>query len=423
MYRPSLFVVSLLTAGVLQAQTYVHQVLVLNEGYYDQTTQVVPVSLGSYDPALGTYQEVAVFTGPRFGSDVIVDGSSIYVAADDRLYRIDADSYAVLAEEEVQGVRKLAVWNGFLLMTRGELGGLPDYFQARDKNSLDLLHELGPDEGLNYSAEDIEVYGDKAYLAVNNAFDWSDLQGMVGVIDLPTMSYLTSIDLGPEGLNPEKVMFKDGALYTFNNTDFTGSSVSRVSLATTSMEYTEPVSINSGCAASVLADDHIYYLEYAQNELARFDVNSASVADTLFGSPSIYGLVYDALNGVIYATATDFVSSGDFHVLGLDGTVLYTVAAGVAAGNMALDVRAATGIAATAGTSYSIYPNPATDQITIRAEQMEANATLDVVDATGRVVLQGALVGGRLVLDLRALAPGLYALRSADAIRGRFIKR
>ena len=57
---------SLLPAGLLAlalqagAQSTVHRVLVLNEGYYNMATQtqVVPVSLGSYDPATGTYQTI-----------------------------------------------------------------------------------------------------------------------------------------------------------------------------------------------------------------------------------------------------------------------------------------------------------------------------------------------------------------------------
>ncbi|HQW87110.1 MAG TPA: hypothetical protein PLH93_07990, partial [Flavobacteriales bacterium] len=56
------------------AQSFVHQVFVLNEGYYNMNTQTqeVPVSLGSYDPAAGTYQTVATIAGQRFASDVDV---------------------------------------------------------------------------------------------------------------------------------------------------------------------------------------------------------------------------------------------------------------------------------------------------------------------------------------------------------------
>ena len=90
MYRSFLSCAALAAALFLHAQQEVHQVFVLSEGYYDNFGgggQLVPVTLGSYDPEAGTYQTVATLTGPRFGSDVIVDGSSVYVAADDRIVR------------------------------------------------------------------------------------------------------------------------------------------------------------------------------------------------------------------------------------------------------------------------------------------------------------------------------------------------
>lgn len=122
MYRSFLSSVALASALWLHAQQQVHQVFILSEGYYDYFNgggQLVPVTLGSYDPVSGTYQTVATLTGPRFGSDVILDGTSVFVAADDRIVRFDADSYAETGMVLVQGVRKLAVWGDDLLITRG----------------------------------------------------------------------------------------------------------------------------------------------------------------------------------------------------------------------------------------------------------------------------------------------------------------
>ena len=136
MYRSILSTGLLAIALHVSAQPTVHQVVVLNEGYFDYFNgggQLVPVSLGSYDPATGGYQNMVTITGPRFGSDVLVDGGSIYVAADDRVLRYDADTYVQTGEAMVLGVRKLAIWNDQLLMTRGEIGGLPHYFEVRDK--------------------------------------------------------------------------------------------------------------------------------------------------------------------------------------------------------------------------------------------------------------------------------------------------
>ncbi|MCB9184484.1 MAG: T9SS type A sorting domain-containing protein [Flavobacteriales bacterium] len=423
MYRPFLSAALFSAIAFANAQQ-VHQVFVLSEGYYDffgGGGQLIPVTLGSYDPATGTYQTVATITGPRFGSDVLVDGASVYVAADDRVLRFDADSYQQTGEAMVSGVRKLAVWNDLLLLTRGELGGLPHYFEARDKNSLELLWTIDPAAGLTMSAEDVLVVDDKAYLAVNNAFDWSNLAGRIGVVDLATGSYENEVDLGPDGLNPEKLFVHQGELLAFSNTDFSHSSISRVGAG--EVEYTVTVSSNSGCGASELvgAQEQVYFLEYAQNELVRFDVATASVGDTLSGSPAVYGLLADPFNPVLYATTTDFVSTGDFHVLALDGSVLSTVPAAVASGHLALDIRLSTGVEQLARPGMAVFPNPADELVTISLPL--TGADVEVLDATGRVVDRQRAGSGLLRLSLAGYPAGLYTVRAEGMAPVRFTKR
>ncbi len=423
---------SILSAGMLAmvlqggAQSYVHQVVVLNEGffdYFDTQEQVVPVSIGSYDPVTGAYQTVATLTGPRFGSDVLLHDGNILVAADDRVLRYDADSYELLAEAMVTGVRKLDVWNDQLLLTRGELGGLDHYFEARDRNTLDLLYTIGPDEGMLFSAEDVLVVGDKAYLAVNNAFDWDNVVGRVGVVDLATGTYGAEVDLGQDGLNPEKLMVQDDALFVFNNKDFMGSSISRVNVSTASLAYTTNVATNSGCAASVMAEDKIYFMEYAEERLARFDVFSGQVLDTLLGSPAVYGLVHDPINEFLYATTTDYFSSGDLHVLNMNGQVISTVAVGVAPGNMALDIRSNTGIEEGSSVIYRVFPNPALGQLTLHGTLPTGSVRVSVQDALGRTVMnEQRPLGDYAVLDIADLRAGIYLVRLNDGRAVRFTK-
>ena len=61
----------------LYAQNYVHQVLVLNEGYFNYATQEIesPVSIGSFNPINQVYTEIAIIDDARFASDLIIDGS------------------------------------------------------------------------------------------------------------------------------------------------------------------------------------------------------------------------------------------------------------------------------------------------------------------------------------------------------------
>jgi hypothetical protein len=427
MYRSVLSTGLLALALQVGAQSTVHQVVVLNEGYYDYFNgqgQLVPVTLGSYDPSTGTYQTVATLSGPRFGSDVLVDGGDIYVAADDRVLRFDADTYQQTGEVLVQGARKLAVWNDQLLITRGELGGLPHYFEVRDRNSLEMLYAITPADGLQFAAEDVLVVGNKAYLAVGNAFEWGNFVGRVGVVDLLAGTYGTEVDLGPDGTNPEKLMEHEGDIIAFNNTDFSHSSISRVDVSTGTISYTTNVSANSSCAASakVGANGRVYYMEYAQNELARFDLNNGVVADTLAGSPAVYGLTEDPVNGVLYATTTDFFTTGDLHVMDLEGNVLSTVAVGVSPGNLALDIRIGTSVPTIQRPVLSLFPNPASEAVTLSG--VPQGSQVRVFDGMGRVVVEHTAVNGEgnVRLDVAMLQNGVYTVQVQGQGTLRFTK-
>ena len=84
-----------LLSQVSFAQNYLHQVLVLNEGYFDYTTNqsVVPPTIGSYDPVTQIYTTVDTISGARFASDMIIEGEYIYVAADNYLYKYNKSNY------------------------------------------------------------------------------------------------------------------------------------------------------------------------------------------------------------------------------------------------------------------------------------------------------------------------------------------
>jgi len=426
MYRSFLLAPALAASCIVSAQQVVHQVLVLNEGYYDNTAhvQVVPVSLGSYDPSSGIYQTVATINGARFGSDVEVDGNVIYVAADTLLLKFDANNYAPLGQTVVHGIRKIAIWNSEVLITRGELGGLPHYFEARDKNTLALDYAITPLDGLLYSAEDVQVADNKAYIAVNNGFAYPNYTGLIGVIDLVNGTYGSEIDLGPDGLNPENLMVTADAIYALNNKDFSGSSISKIGRTDATLHFTHNVAMNSGCGASALVADRICYQEYALNKVARFDVATDQVLDTLQDPPSLYGLIEDPINQVMYGTTTDFFSTGALNVMDYAGHVMSTVPVSVSPGHLALDVRMSTGISETVGDGMRVYPNPAQDEIFITLVNATANARITIADASGRVVTDELRnTTGTVRMNVSALASGIYTVREEGVSAVRFAKR
>ncbi len=421
MYRSFLLASALASTVLLSAQPIVHQVLVLNEGYYNTAsqTQEVPVTLGSYDPATGIYQTVATIPDARFGNHVAVDGEVIYVAADSFLLKYDANTFALLGSTIVRGIRRFAFWGDAMVITRGEIGGLPDYCEVRDKNSLELLYSIN-NTTLPFSCEGVTVVGDKAYIAENNAFDWTNLTGKIGVLDLATDAWENSIDLGPDGLNPETVMVEGDAVYAFNNKDFSGSSISKMSLGGV-LAYTHNITSGSGCGSTAKAGNRVYYMEYAQNVLSRYDLTTDAVLDTLTGSPATYGLIDDPINHVLYGTTTDFFSSGELHVMAYDGQVMSTVPVGVSPGRLALDVRSSTGMQQNAVPMAHLFPNPANDELFVTLPQ--GAGAITITDASGRAVI-GVPATSRAAqrMNVSGLAPGIYTLRAQGVAPVRFCK-
>lgn len=424
MYRSLPLAAVLACCTAANAQLVTHQVLVLNEGYYNTqtSTQEVPVTLGSYDPAGGAYHTVATIPDARFGNYVAVHDNAIYVAADSFLLKYDADSYELLASTIVHGIRRFAIWNDRLVITKGEIGGLPSYCEVRGTADLGLLYSIGLNE-LPYSCEGVQVVGDVAYIAVNNAFDWNNVVGMIGMLDLNTGTWSGSVDLGPDGHDPENVMVMDDAVYALNNKDFSGSSISKISVAGAGLVYTNNVTTSSGCGSSALADGHIYYVEYAEFELSRYDLATDAVQDTLAQAPATYGLIDDPIAHVLYGTTTDFVSTGTLHVMTYGGTVLSSVPVSVSPGHLALDVRESTGIAEQRPAGAALFPNPATNDLTVTLADAAPIRSLTIADAQGRVVRMLPTTAQAVAhLDVAGLAPGVYTLRINGDRTARFVK-
>ncbi|MBP6573315.1 MAG: T9SS type A sorting domain-containing protein [Flavobacteriales bacterium] len=422
MYR-SLLSSSLMAVGLAaSAQQYVHQVVVLSEGYFDfgTQTQVMPVTLYSYDPAQGTTQPVAVINNARFGTHVQVEGPYIYVAADSFLLKYDADTYTLLDQEIVTGIRRFDFWNDFIILSRGEVGGLPHYLEVRDKNTFDLEYIVAPADGLSHSGEDVLVVGDKAYIAVNNAFDWGNVVGYVGVLDLLNETY-SQIDLGPDGTNPENIMVDGARLWTLNNTDFTGSSISRIDLANSTLDLTESIAVGSGCAASEMAEEKVFFMEYAVGQVARYDVNTENVLDTLTASTAVYGMVNDPINNQLYTTTTDFFSTGELFTMSYMGTLTSVGAVGPNPGKIDLDIRGIQAVGEVNPSVFALAPNPACEMIAVTFGTVPTG-NVRVVDPSGRVVSETNINGARrFQVDISALAPGQYTVLAAGSAQ-RFAK-
>jgi hypothetical protein len=410
--KTTLIIVLFLSTAAF-AQPYVHQVIIVNEGRYDYTNQVqtVPVTIGAYNPSTYLYQQFGTINNARFASHVIVDGASIYVAADSFIVRYDANTYQQLAITTLRGVRKLAVWNNQLLATRGEyLMTFNSYLSVLDKNTLLPLYSLPVSAGPQFSTSGVVVSNDKAYIAVNNGFEWGNEKGFIGILDLNTQTYLSEIDLGATGKNPEYLTLLNNELLTVNNRDYTAASISSVDIASSTVN-TIDLGITSGCGGSVLAVNEILYQPSFATHLGKFNTQTMSNNGTLSINRNIYGMAHDDINNVIYMGETDFLTWGKVFIYQTTGTLVDSFTVSVAPGNIAFDVRTAASVEENnEEIVFSVYPNPVGNLLTVYNLALSVEQ-IKITDVTGREVSSNKLQASNTkpqTLDVSELSPGIY---------------
>jgi hypothetical protein len=404
--KKGLFIFAALTSASLYAQQYVHQVLIANEGFFDfQTNAIIePATIGTYNPSTQTYVVVDTLDGQRFSSDVIIDGNFYYVAADTKIFKYDLNTHQEVASITLTGVRNLAIAGDKLIATRGEyLQTFDSYLQVFDKNTMQLLAALDTTVGPKWATQNIVVVNDIAYVAVNNAYEWGNEKGLIGQLDLNTLQYGNEIDLGPEGKNPDNLFLFNNELVTVNNKDWSGASVSKISL-NGNVNTQNLANAATGCGTSALRDDKLVYQISMENTLNDYSLLNMAYEGPVNGiTENFYDLAQDPVSGNLYASNTDFFSTGKVYVFSPNNNELTQFNAGVSPGTIVFDVRSSVGVYEVEA-KVSVYPNPCTDQIQISG--LTPNTSYTLTDAAGTTMLKGS----ETVLSLTHFATGIYFL-------------
>lgn len=397
------------------AQTQVKRVLILNEGYFDYISGsiVTPVSLGSYDPETGIYGEVDEIEGARFASDIEIYGGNYFVAADKYLMKYDLYTDELLNTIEVQGIRKIAVDDNYIVVTRGEyLVSLSSYIQVYDKNTLALIFEV-PAADMPYATEGVLIRDGIAYVAVNNGFDFGNEVGLIEKIDLAAHAVISETDLGPDGKNPDNLMIDGDNIYTLNNKDYTGSSVSAYKISDGAVTTSNLLNISAGCGTSAFFSGNIYYQESYGTSLSKYEPLSNTLVSETDYDLSFYGMAFDEINELLYVSETDFFSKGRIHVYNMEGDEVNRFKVGISPGNIAFDMRTTVDIADETATSVNVWPNPSADFIHIALPEI---SQITLTDITGNIMQQyGETAAGDMDINISSYPAGNYFVSVTSA--------
>ena len=344
-----LLLLSLMMAQPVFAQDYVHQVFVLNEGYFDYglNQSIEPVTIGVYNPNTQNYFTIDTIDGARFASDLVVDNDYFYVAADNMLHKYDKNNYNLMASQQIDGIRNLAVWNDKIIISRGDYDNttfLPiffnSYLQVYNTSDLSLYTELDTTTGPKWATQNLVIDDNKAYIAINNAYQWGNEKGIIGILDLNSFLYLNEIDLGADGINPDNMVIEGSYIYTINNKDWSGSSISKLNLLSNSTATINLASVPTGCGTSCIRDGKINYQISEDTLLYEWDVLALPSTGTALGlNQNFYNLSYDKINHLLYASLTDYSTYGSVNIYDQNNILLYTFQCGISPGKIVFDVR------------------------------------------------------------------------------------
>ena len=348
----SILFAMLFQATLMHSQDYVHQVIVLNEGYFDYTLNqsIVPPTIGSYDPFAQNYINVDTLHLARFASDIVIHEDYFYVAADNMLYKYDKNNYNLMLSQQIDGIRNIAVWNDKIIITRGDYDNntfLPilfnSYLQVYNISDLSLYLEVDTIIGPKWSTQNMIVDNDKLYVAINNAYEWGNEKGIVGVMDLSSFTYIDEVDLGIDGVNPDNLLKKGDYIYTVNNKDWSGSSISKLSMLTGSVSTINLATAPTGCGTSCLRGGKINYQISGDSILNEWDLSLLPSNGTpLPINQGFYDLSHDTINNLLYASMTDYVSSGSINIYDQSNSFISSFECGISPGVIVFDVRTLT---------------------------------------------------------------------------------
>ena len=159
------------------------------------------------------------------------------------------------------------------------------------------------------------------------------------MIDLDNMTY-SEIDLGENAKNAINMMYRDDKIYTLNNKNWDGSSVSIIDVTSLSSQTIVLSNVSAGCGVSIIRDQKLNYQKSSDTEVFIFSLETLSevgVENNL--DYNYYAIASNPLNGDLYAAIANFTSNSGVMVYDDDNNQINSFFADVATSKIVFDIR------------------------------------------------------------------------------------
>ncbi|MBN2681268.1 MAG: T9SS type A sorting domain-containing protein [Bacteroidales bacterium] len=368
------------------------------------------VYVSSYNPETG---ETTAFDTINTGyvQNVIVDGNTAFVAANDYVVKYNIDTYARVDEVNVGNVNKLAVWNNQLFIGRWLSCVDGVYLKVYNKNDLsELLYEITEVNDQTYG---FAVANDTVYLAVFGGYGAPE--GKIAVIDPASQSFERFIELGTDGEGIGNLLTDGYNVYFVNETyNWNGDTIGAVGIyeISTGEVFVDFYEENIGRGYAV--NGTALFLQVNGN-VGTYNLYSQDLINTnLISGPGGYdaisSVVFDKVNQKFYTATTDYFSYGSGFIYDIYGDMTGTFDVGIATDAMAIDYRIDTDISDLGIEKLSFGPNPVSEFLYFN--EKEEVLEVYVTDVAGRKQNVKIVSGGVGVSEIKS---GIYFLNISTA--------
>ena len=356
--------------------------------------------------------------------DIVISGSNAFVAAQDSIIKFNIDTYEKIVSIEAIGVNRLLI-NDDVLFASYQYPATENFVKVFSAEDLSLITNIAE---VSDESAGLLVVNQLAYVAVPGG--WESTIGKIAIIDLSDYSLVDEINFEAQGIGVYDLFYYDNKIMSVNRTPWGGTHGYLLGMNALG-SHTDIYLIEEKIGKMVgLKDDVLFTI--MDSGIGSIDLLDFSVIDTaVIAAPilSIADAEMDTVNDLFYVTTTDYFSTGVGTIYNMAGEEMGNFDAGISADAIAIDYRDNTGISDLfAENKIRIYPNPASEIITIETIEGASIENLKVVDIRGRMLMNNriSLKAGASVVDISTLKNGLYFLILSDGseqITSPFVKK
>jgi hypothetical protein len=340
-------------------------------------------------------------------------------------------TYQRIAAIADSGLSKMLIFGDKLVVTKQY--PVSTYFA--EVLRLDDLSLVSSIPGIPGDCGGLVAAGDSIYIAVNGG--WMGTEGKIAVVETSGWTVSRIINLGASAIGSMNIYKYNNQLFTVNKSPYTTPDAGSLSVYNLNNHSFENINLGGNVSIGAGIDGHLLYFGFDYG-IGSFNMNLLEMEDsTVIEDPGsamfnyITSATVDTLNHLIYVNVGDYVAPGTCMVATLTGDSVTSFATGISTDGVAVDYRiSATGVEDVDkdATAFSLYPNPATDYVTLKLSNPDEICGIRLTDMMGRDLVLNLKTSrdGETILDVSHLPSGVYAAIVATRNRsftGKFQRR